>query len=241
MYEREMKLGIMQPYFFPYIGYFSLIKYVDRFILFDTPQYISHGWINRNRILNQNGEVRYITVPIQSGRQNIKIKDVKIDNVQKWNDYILGSLTVYKRKAPYYKQTLELVRKIFENRCSRIAELNYAALREVCSYLGIDTPINVYSEMGLSLDKTVKEPDEWALYITQRLGYQVYVNPPGGQHFFDRNKYKKENIRLEFLESTLPPYIQRIGYFVPGLSILDTLMFCNANEINKLLDEYNII
>lgn len=237
----DMKLGIMQPYFFPYIGYFSLIKYVDKFILFDTPQYISHGWINRNRILNQNGEAKYITVPIQKASQNTKILDVKIDNTKKWKESILGSLTVYKRKAPYYEVIEKLVKKILTSSGNNMTELNYTALIETCYYLGIKTPIEIYSGMNVELREEIKAPDEWALNITKELGYKVYVNLPGGQSFFDKRKYEKENIRLEFIENSLPVYIQRIGHFEKGLSIIDVMMFCDVNSISEMLDDYRII
>ena len=87
----------------------------------------------------------------------------------------------------------------------------------------------------------INSPDEWALNITKMLKGDIYVNLPGGQVFFDRDKYKKENIKLEFLKSNLPRYIQRIGFFYSGLSIIDVLMFCSSKEIKEMLKDFIII
>ncbi len=236
-----MKLGIMQPYFFPYIGYLTLINYVDKFILFDTPQYITHGWINRNRILNQNGEVRYITVPVRKSARDAKIKDIKIDDSKKWKEAILGSMTAYKRKAPYYAKTIELLKSVFESARNDIVELDFLALKAVCEYLDIKTPIEIYSKMGVVLDEDVTAPDEWALFITKKLGYSEYINPPGGKSFFHKEKYIKEHIELKFIENMLPSYVQRIGHFEKGLSILDIMMFCDKPAIVDMLNDYKII
>ena len=98
-----MRLGIMQPYFFPYIGYISLIKNVDKFILLDDVQFIRHGWIERNRILKPTGGWQYISVPLEKHGQKIAIKDIKINNSQQWKSKIISQLTYYK-KAPYYRK-----------------------------------------------------------------------------------------------------------------------------------------
>ena len=105
-----LKLGIMQPYFFPYIGYFSLINYCDRFIYFDTPQYIHHGWVNRNRILKQGNDAAYITVPTKKAARDTPINKIIINNDLAWKEKIYGQLSYYKRKAPYYYTAIEVVK-----------------------------------------------------------------------------------------------------------------------------------
>lgn len=230
----------MQPYFFPYIGYFSLIKYSDMFVFFDTPQYIHHGWINRNRILKQDGEFKYIVVPIQKRERQISIKDIIIDNGQNWRESIYGGLSIYKKKAPYYDRVMFLVREILETPCVYLSELNINGTVKVCEYLEIKTPFNIYSKMEIDVSEMVKEPDEWALYITKELGYGTYVNPPGGDAFFEREKYEMWNIELQFLKANIVPYIQKIGRFVPSLSIIDVMMFCGVEEIQSMLDSYII-
>lgn len=229
-----MKLGIMQPYFFPYLGYFAIIENTDKFIFFDTPQYIHHGWVNRNRILNSSGKPSYMIVPIRKAGRGTPINRIKIDNSQEWKDVIWGKLTVYKKKAPNFKQVMEVLHTILDKHYDDLSALDINSTVEICRYLGIKNKFEIFSEMNLNLP-LVLEPDEWALYITEASGYTSYVNPPGGKGFFNREKYNEKNIGLEFLEIELKPYVQRIGHFEKGLSIIDVMMFCNEKEIKDML------
>lgn len=234
-----MKIGIMQPYFFPYIGYYALINYVDKFIFFDTPQYIRKGWINRNRILKADGLPDYITVPIKKCDRETAIKDVMINNNISWKEKIFGQLTVYKRKAPHYESVIKLLKEVFEGE-EKISGLGIKSVIFSCKYIGIETPFDVFSEMDIQIGN-VGEADEWALEITKSLGYHTYVNPPGGLSFFDRKKYEQAGIELQFLEAELKQYNQRIGKFEPGLSIIDMMMFLDVSEIKQLLNYYKIV
>lgn len=236
-----MKLGIMQPYFFPYIGYISLIKNTDEFILFDTVQFIKHGWIERNRILKPGGSWQYIAVPLEKHSLNTKIMDIKIRNDENWKDKILSQLVHYKKRAPYYDKVIEVVKEALNIETDSITELNKHSLEVVCSYLGFSPKISIFSEMNLPIEEA-KAPDEWALNICKALGnVNEYWNPPGGVTFFDRSKYEKANIKLKFQSVNIEPYIQRIGYFEPGLSIIDVMMFNSKEEINKMLDNFEFI
>ena len=236
-----MKLAIMQPYFFPYVGYFSLMDYADYFISFDTAQYISHGWINRNRILSSNGEPIYMTVPIKKATRETAIKDIEIDNTQDWKGKIFGQLTAYKRKAPKYKETTDVLYDILNSSdTTLLSRLNFHILKSIANYLGIECDFDEFSEMNLAVSD-VSEPDEWALNISKALGANEYVNPPGGITFFDKNMYDNAGIELKFLKSKLKPYIQRIGRWEPGLSIIDVMMFCDKDEILDILKDYTFM
>ncbi len=235
-----MKLGIMQPYFFPYIGYFSLIKNTDRFVFFDTPQYVTRSWMNRNRILNANGEVAYITVPLHKAPQDTAIKDMRIDNSQAWPSSMTARFVHYKKYAPYYRQVTEFFREALLQPFSSLAELNIETTKVVCRRLGIETQFDTFSEMDLKIGP-VAAPDEWALNITKELGYGTYVNPPGGKSFFDGEKYRASGIELQFLQAELRPYEQCIGRFEPGLSILDVMMFNSVEAIRDMLGEFQLL
>ena len=108
-----MKLGIMQPYFFPYLGYFSLINYVDEFIIFDPVQYIRKGWINRNRVLKKGGGVKYINITVEKHCLGTLIKDIRLSTTQDWRNKILRNLDYYEKKAPYYYEVKELLSSCF--------------------------------------------------------------------------------------------------------------------------------
>lgn len=236
-----MTLGIMQPYFFPYLGYYSLINCANYFILFDTPQYIRHGWVNRNRILSATENPTYITVPIQKTGQQTPINEIKIDNTQNWKKTIIGKLSFYKRiSAPYYKDTICLVEDLLVHDYIKLSDLNAFTLKETCQYLGITTKIESFSSLNLTLDN-INEPDDWALQITQQLKYDTYINPPGGMSFFVPTKYRNNGIELKFQEFIPTQYAQHISHFEPNLSILDCLMFCRPCEILDMLDNYRYL
>lgn len=235
-----MKIAIMQPYLFPYIGYFSLIANTERFVFFDTPQYIRRGWINRNRIISCKNKVIYFNVPINKADRSTPINQIKIDNSTDWKASFLGQLTAYKSRAPYYNDTIELVHNVIDKECSFISKLAIDSIIQTSDRIGLKTEYSVFSEMNMN-DINVSSPDEWALEIAQRLGYSVYVNPPGGIDFFNPEKYADRGIELLFLEQELTEYKQRIGCFVPGLSIIDVMMFCSPNEIRKMFNNFKFI
>ena len=108
-----MKLGIMQPYFFPYLGYFSLIQACDKFIIFDTPQFIRRGWIERNQILNVKSEKLFVKVPLLKSSLGTPINEISINNDQDWENKIYAQLVPYKKKAPFYKEVIELLENTF--------------------------------------------------------------------------------------------------------------------------------
>lgn len=234
------RVAIMQPYFFPYLGYFSLIKHTDEFILFDTVQFIRHGWIERNRILKQPEGWLYVRVPLEPHHRETLIKDIRIDNTKDWRNVILSQIQPYKKNAPHYNQTKQVIEKSLGHEFDDIVSLNKSVLNEVCQYLGITRELPVFSQMGLPIEET-KAPDEWALNICKALGeVDEYWNPPGGKEFFDKSKYDKAGIELKFHHVNLQKYDQKRQPFEAGLSIIDVMMFNSPQEINVMMDNYNV-
>jgi hypothetical protein len=234
-----MTLGIMQPYFMPYLGYFALIKHVDQFILFDTPQFIRHGWIERNKVLKPNGEPLYIKVPLQKHSRDTSINEVVIKNEENWKRKIMAQLVPYKKKAPHYSEVTALLNDIFDIETNSIVTLNFIALQKICTYLDIQTPIKIWSEMDVEIE-SVNAPDEWALNICKAMGADSYYNPPGGKEFFDANKYIAAGVDLNFLEIKQTPYKQLNNEFVPYLSIIDVLMFNDKESVTQMLEQIKI-
>lgn len=239
----SMKIGIMQPYFFPYIGYLSLIKNTDKFILFDIVQFIRHGWIERNRILKPDNGWQYIDVPLEKHSHDTKITDIKINNSENWKGKILAQLTHYKKKAPFYYKTIDIVKQSLEIETDSIVKLNANALSCVFSYLQLPFNYEIFSEMNLKIE-AANAPDEWALNICKALGnIDEYWNPIGGKEFFDKNKYEENNIKLYFQNVNLKPYKQKqnVNDFEPGLSIIDVMMFNSPEEIKEMLNDYELL
>ncbi len=231
----------MQPYFLPYLGYFSLINYVDFFIIFDVVQFKRHGWIERNRILSSGKDGwNYIKVPLKRHSQKTLIKDIEIRDDENWRNKILGQLSYYKKKADYYDDVLSLIYRIFEFKTDTIVELNNFSLKLICDYLEIDTEISIFSNMNISIDPP-NMPDEWALNISKAMNATEYVNPPGGKDFFSPIKYSRQNIQLKFLRSKLHPYSQKQEKFEQGLSIIDVMMFNSVDKIKEMLNEFDLL
>lgn len=238
-----MKIGIMQPYFFPYIGYFSLIKHTDLFILFDTVQFIRHGWIERNRILKPNTSWQYISVPLMSHSRETLIKDIIINNNIDWKNKIFRQLLHYKKYSLYYEDVIKLMEECLDTKTDSIVELNNSVVLGICKYLGITKEIHVFSRMNMNIEKA-NAPDEWALNICKRIGnVKQYWNPIGGIDFFDREKYEKNGISLFFQKINIFPYKQKLenSCFEPGLSIIDVMMFNSPEKIYEMLDDYELI
>lgn len=235
-----MKLAIMQPYFFPFLGYFSLLKHTDKWVVFDTPQFIRHGWIERNRILKPDQGWQYVRVPLVNDGSRKAINEKIIRNDEDWQRKIIAQLQHYKKDSPYFNQVMLLLERVFSHATNSIVDLNIKALEEVCKYTGIDFDYTVLSESGLKLGP-VNEPDEWALQISLALRATEYYNPVKGMNFFNRQKYENQNIKLHFLQFIPTIYQQPHNNFEPGLSVLDVMMFNSPREINHMLDNYILL
>lgn len=229
----------MQPYFFPYIGYFQLINAVDKFIIFDEVQYIDRGWMNRNRILSQNltNEWEYISIPINKKDKRNNISDVRISNSLAWDTVLFGKLTYYKKiRAPYYDTVINLLKSITKNKNNSLSDLNTNALIKICNYFNIDFDYKIASHENYDYSD-VNAKDEWALQISIQEGTKEYINPIGGIEFFDKQKFISKDVNIKFLQSNNISYKQSKREFVPNLSIVDVMMFNSPKIINEMLKQ----
>ncbi len=222
----ELRLGIMQPYFFPYLQHFALIEHVDRWVVFDVTQYTPKTWMNRNRVLHPTGGHAYVTVPVQGSSQNRLTRDIRLNDPEVAVRSITGKLQHYRRRAPYYREVLGLVERAFEERSDDLlVALDVAALRVACHYLSISFDDVICSELrfdlsGIETRRTVVTADRPAVGATE------YLNPVGGAALFRAAEFEAAGIRLRFLD--LPPMQYEVPApyaFIPSLSILDVLMW----------------
>jgi hypothetical protein len=235
-----MTLGIMQPYFFPYLGYFSLIRLVDKFLLLDNVQFIRHGWVDRNQIVGKTGVPFYFRPSLIKHSQKTSIDGIFLNSNQSWQNTILEQLKMYRNKAPFYELIIDLIREIIFTPCSKLAELNYESLTQISEYIGIKTTIERINPTSYDWGK-VKEADDWALIISKTHKAKEYINPAGGMKFFDKNKFDKEGIKLAFLKPVLSPYRQLCDTFIPSMSVIDALMFLEPGEVLNQLDQFELL
>jgi hypothetical protein len=229
-----MKLALMQPYFFPYLGYFDIINSVNKWIVFDTAQYIRSGWIHRNRILHARKGWQYIIIPVKKHSHKKVIKDIMIDNEQNWKSKIIGKHQHYKKKAPYFDETIAFVEDCLAIEENFISRLNVSILDKVCSRLGIRFNYSFLSEVNTELGP-LEGPGDWGLRVSEEMAAEEYVNPPGGAHLFDEHKFRHSNIKLTI--RNLPSFeYSCIGYdFIPNLSIIDLFMWNKPETIKQYL------
>lgn len=234
-----MKLAIMQPYFFPYIGYWQLIHSADCFVLFDDAQYMRHGWINRNRILKPGGGWQYILVPLEKHPQTEPIRNMRAHPDIKWKERIIGQLAHYKKKARFFDETNETVKDILSDiNTQKISDINFSIINRMCAKFGVTREMFLSSGKNFNYDN-VGDAGEWALRIAEQMGAAEYINPASGAGLFNREKFESSNIKLSFLKSHEVTYSQR-GAFEPSLSIIDVLMFNGIDGTRDLLMNYSI-
>lgn len=232
-----MKLGIMRPYFMPYIGYWQLMNAVDKYVIYDDVNFIKGGWINRNRILS-NGEAKYFNVPMLGASPNKKINEVGVNNDAKLIEKNLRIIEGAYKKAPYYQDVNPLMEQILKCGKENLAEYIAESFRIICNYLDIETELLVSS--SLQKDCELKGQEK-VLSICELLGATEYYNAIGGQELYSFETFRDNGIELKFLNTEKIVYKQFEDEFQPNLSLLDMLMFNSKDEVKEYLNRYTLI
>ncbi|HLI60165.1 MAG TPA: WbqC family protein [Solirubrobacteraceae bacterium] len=230
-----MRVGIMQPYFFPYLGHFALIDQCDEWIVFDITQYTPKTWMNRNRVLHPSSGAMWVTVALANSSQSILTREAKVLDAERTLQSIRGQISHYKRHAPYFREVVGLLERSFAA-LSRdcLVELDTAGLRAVCDYLGIAFDPRICSELNLDLPAS-PGAGGWAPAIASALGASSYLNPAGGRQLFDPADFERVGVELCFSE--MDPFVYDTGPFTfePNLSILDVLMWNSPAAVRDAL------
>jgi hypothetical protein len=232
-----MKLGIMQPYFFPYIGYWQLINAVDKYIIYDDVNFIKGGWINRNSIL-MNGKDKLINLQLHNASPNKLINEVEVLGNPIYNKKLLKTLESCYKKAPYFPNTFIVIESVINQKEKNLAKYLEFAIKKVCDYLSIDTELIVSST--IRKNNELRSQDK-VIEICKILGADEYINAIGGQKLYSYSDFSTKGIGLKFLQTGDIKYTQFKSEFVPNLSIIDVMMFNNQEEISKMLDDYQLV
>lgn len=232
-----MICAIMQPYFFPYIGYWQLISAVDTFIVYDNIKYTKKGWINRNRILC-NGEARMITLPLKDDADHLDIADREI-SAGFDKDTLLNKIKGAYQKAPYFKETFPLVERVIRYDETDLFSYLYRSILLLRDHLGIDTEIRISSD--IPCDRTLKNTER-VLAVCEAVGADGYVNAPGGVMLYSKSTFQNRGVSLEFVRPLPFEYPQFGGEFVPWLSIIDVMMFNPIERVREQIESgYGLI
>ncbi|QQX76802.1 MULTISPECIES: WbqC family protein [Aequorivita] len=236
-----MKLAIMQPYVFPYIGYFQLINAVDVFIFYDDVNFIKGGWIHRNKLLVNNSEYLF-TVPLLKPSSFRKLTEIEINPkiYISWRHNFFKTLQQSYSKAPYYNEVLPLIERVLKNHISaNIGKIAARSVMEVCEYLEIKNQLFFSSERFAASQN--KGRTERLIYIAKLLEADTYINAIGGKKLYRNEDFNKEGIKLEFIKTGEIEYTQYSNEFVPNLSIIDVMMFNSKEQIQIMLNRYELI
>jgi hypothetical protein len=253
-----MKLAAMQPYFFPYLGYFQLINAVDKFILYDNLNYIKWGWVNRNRLLVNHNPVFFI-VPIKEKSSFIKIRDIRIDNKAPWKRKILNKCYLSYKKALFFDEIFPVIEKSINTDVEYLTDLNYFTIKLISGFMDIPTEIvnDVSNYESLEKDLSINYSDIntfflhgqnlsdtktiRAICICKNEQADTFINAIGGQKLYDKRVFERNGIHLYFIKTLPYSYRQNSKEFFASMSIIDILMNCGKAGTQKLLDNYELI
>jgi hypothetical protein len=230
-----MKLAIMQPYFFPYIGFFQMINAVDKFIFLDDVNYIKGGWINRNRIVI-NGEASYITLQLSKLSQNKQINEIGIvNNIDK----LKRSIELAYKKAPYFSSAWPVIEKSLDYDTENASELIIRCAIDMAKYLGINTEIEVSSKKYAHTKGM--EKSERIIAICNESNANEYINAIGGKALYDKEYFLSRGVNLYFIQSEPIVYKNNAAVFDPWLSIIDIVMWNSKDKVREYLNCYTLV
>ncbi len=228
-------LAVMQPYLFPYLGYFQLVGVVDKFVFYDDVNYINRGWVNRNRILI-NGQPQYITVQLVKASQNKLINEIEIgDNIDK----ILSTISMAYKKSPFFGNVFPVIEECFKSGVGKISELTIKSVITIAEYLELDTKFEI-SSIHYPDTKGLEKADR-LIAICNKAEAGHYINAIGGMELYDKPYFRENNVKLDFLKARLKPYKQFNNEFVNGLSIIDILMFNDIDVCREMVLDYQLV
>jgi len=229
-----MKVGIMQPYFMPYLGYFQLLNLVDRFVIYDNIEYTKKGWINRNRII-LNGEISTISIPLKKGSDFLNINERYLaENWDKEKIKLINKLRQAYIKAPNYSVFFPIIEEILNEENKNLFEFIFNSIIKINEFLEIKTEIIVSSHLKVNHD--LKSQDK-VLEICNYLEAKSYYNSIGGQNLYFKDSFDKENIDLNFIKVNDIKYNDSNSH----LSIIDVIMHNSRSQLNDLLNQFSII
>lgn len=234
-----MRAAIMQPYIFPYIGYFNLIHASDFFVFYDDVNYVKKGWVNRNRMLNKGaGDGMLFTLPVEKASRNKVISEIKPLVSPKWKNSFYNKLYYNYKKAPFFGEVVDVLMDPFSKDYSDISGLIAESFVSIYSYLNVEFEFfrsSVLSPETRGLDKADR-----LIEITKKAGADVYVNAPGGEEIYSKEYFNGKGVKLLFVKPEIREYDQGVESFVPWLSIIDVLMFCSKVDVKYLMSSYTL-
>lgn len=232
------RLAIMQPYIFPYIGYFHLIESTKKIIFYDDVHFIKQGWINRNRILINNSAYTF-SIPLKKLSQNKLINEVEIEASQSNTLKFLRQIELAYKNAPYFEPVYKMIESVVQQEYKNISEMAVNSIEQVYKYLGLNFNWELSSQCCSDSKGMIKE--DRLIKITKKNKFNKYVNALGGMELYDKDYFLENGVRLSFVRSKPIIYKQFKEPFISNLSIIDVLMFNNKSLVREFLSKYELV
>jgi len=221
----------MQPYFFPYIGYFQLMAKVDKFVLYDDVNFIKRGWINRNRI-KINGAAHFVTIPLQQSSQNKLICDIDLDPGMEWRKKMLKTIAQAYARSGNFNSAFELIEKVILYPQNNLADFLCHSLLSLRDYLGLEVEI---VESSRKYGNAERSGSSRIVDICEQEGATTYINPIGGMALYESDDFSSRSMDLFFLDPVVLDYTKNKSGFLPGLSMIDVIMNNDRNSVMEML------
>lgn len=227
-------IAIMQPYLFPYLGYYQLVHHVETFVFLDDVTFIKQGYIHRNTI-RLDGKPHRFALPVKNQSSYRLINDHYFLD----GSMLIDLVALAYKNAPHYSRVMPLVAEVIDQSERNVAKLAARSVSIVFEYLGLDRRILFSSE--INKNNTLKA-QERVINICQVLGAQRYTNSIGGISLYSRSDFSTAGIVLEFIRIRNEMIYQTQNYpYLPGLSMIDVLMICPHDQVLTLLEMYDVV
>jgi hypothetical protein len=225
-------LGVLQPGYLPWLGFFDQVQRSDIFIFYDDVQYDKNGWRNRNRVKSIAGEPHWLTVPVRVRTLGQRLLETEIDNRLAWPRKHMGTIRQFYAKAPHLNRYLPgLEELLLGKKWERLCDLDVAAIKLMCEWLGLKRDMMRSSELSIGGDRS-----ERLLSLCLHVGADCYLSGNAAQEYLDVELFASHGIRVEWQNYQHPIYQQQHGDFVPFLSALDLLFNC-GDKSAKIIAE----
>lgn len=227
---KKIVVGIHQPNFFPWLGFFEKISRSDIFVFLDKVQYSRRSWSNRVKVINKM-KPSWITCPIYHTGKFQCLNEVKIDENQQWDNKFKTILDINYSKSDYFTDNFEFICKMIDDKENFISKYNIKNIKKICELLNIETEFYLQSDMN-----TTKKATGLMIEITKQVDGTAYLCGAGSANYQDDDMFSESHITLIHQNFVHPIYSQIIsGNFIPGLSIIDVLLNCGVEGTKKLL------
>ena len=224
-----MKVAIIQPSYFPWRGFFSIMSSVDTFVFFDDVQYTRRDWRNRNKF-EINGEVSWLTVPIKSHDRTSRINQIEMNNITDWQDLHLKTFSHSYAKAPFFDDAYDLFSEIRNCDQNSISEMTIQTCKSIAKYLDFETKFVTSSSLRIEADT----PSKRLALITSELGGQIYLTGPTASDYLEQFEFTNRHIEVIFKSHDYVSYPRANRQPLDGLSILDLIAFHGTRSVDYL-------